>query len=270
MADVANTTPSPSRLLSIPAELRIEIYNLLLQHLLINPEHHDTYVLPNEWPKQDFSAYRTLHLVCKHVNREVKDLFFTKYLDNMTIYFDNALELRALMKRLRVLRRDHPLRGLRVSLRTECQVHDTSDEEADVQYAIYDFMTEQLQADRRSLRSICIRNALSGTTGWDPGDYSYCSYETKYRDGEQMNIMHIPGPRATGLEVTRRYIEGFHDHTAYDELAGTVGDLKLMGKYGSTDLEVWSWFDDEKEERARAKEKAANRRTTDLLDLLIR
>lgn len=58
-------TETETALLDIPSELRLRIYDFVLQPLLEVPEHYDTYVLPDEWPQTSLASYRALILSCK-------------------------------------------------------------------------------------------------------------------------------------------------------------------------------------------------------------
>ncbi|KAI6807648.1 hypothetical protein KC364_g13725 [Hortaea werneckii] len=82
-----------SPLLALPKELRLMIYDELFTPLIQRPEHFDTYVLPSEWPKIDFTPYRALLLTCKEVNEEATTHFEGHFLRDVMVFFDNVADL---------------------------------------------------------------------------------------------------------------------------------------------------------------------------------
>lgn len=89
-------------LLSLAPELRLNIYDAVLQHLLEIPEQHDTYILPEEYSKKSFADYHALLLTCREINSEIKQLFLTAYVDKITLFFDDCSKLYHLVERTHV------------------------------------------------------------------------------------------------------------------------------------------------------------------------
>ncbi|KAK4547049.1 hypothetical protein LTR36_001270 [Oleoguttula mirabilis] len=93
-----NTTSTPviesSPLLQLPSELRLLIFDALVEPLVQKPEHFDVYMLPSEWPKTELGTYTSTLLTCKQLYAEAKDHFETHYLSKITIYFYDPLALR--------------------------------------------------------------------------------------------------------------------------------------------------------------------------------
>lgn len=87
-------TPSDSMLLLMPKELRLLIYDELFESFTQRPKHFSTYVLPSEWPKNDFSSYISLQLTCQQLHAEVTTHFEGQYLPKTIVYFDNVPELK--------------------------------------------------------------------------------------------------------------------------------------------------------------------------------
>ena len=81
------------RLLRLPKELRLTIYDTLLEPLIDQGDVPDTYAFPDEWPKIDLSAYTNLVASCKQLHSEVKAHFEKCYLPGLTIFFDNTPQL---------------------------------------------------------------------------------------------------------------------------------------------------------------------------------
>ncbi|KAK5132991.1 hypothetical protein LTR08_008278 [Meristemomyces frigidus] len=90
--------PAWAMLLQLPKELRLLIYDLLFEPLLVQrPEHFDTYVLPPEWPEwpaADYKNLRSVLLTCQQMRAEAQWHFETHYLPKLTVYFDNVPDLR--------------------------------------------------------------------------------------------------------------------------------------------------------------------------------
>ncbi|KAI7285108.1 hypothetical protein KC345_g1890 [Hortaea werneckii] len=86
------TVSKHSPLLALPKELRLMIYDELFTPLIQRPEHFDTYVLPSEWPKVDFTPYRALLLTCKEVKEEATTHFEGHFLREVMVYFDNVVD----------------------------------------------------------------------------------------------------------------------------------------------------------------------------------
>ncbi|KAI6799389.1 hypothetical protein KC363_g1274 [Hortaea werneckii] len=89
-----STASKHSPLLALPKELRLVIYDELFTPLTQRPKHFDTYVLPSEWPRIDFTSYRALLLTCKEVKEEATTHFEGHFLRDVMVYFDNVVDLR--------------------------------------------------------------------------------------------------------------------------------------------------------------------------------
>lgn len=76
------------------------VYDELFTPLTQRPKHFDTYVLPSEWPRIDFTSYRALLLTCKEVKEEATTHFEGHYLRDVMVYFDNVVDLRDLHSKL--------------------------------------------------------------------------------------------------------------------------------------------------------------------------
>ncbi|KAK5728893.1 hypothetical protein LTR15_002034 [Elasticomyces elasticus] len=83
----------PSRLLALPKELRLIIYDMLFEPMTIRPDSFEIYVLFTEWPKVNTSIISKVAQICKQVNIEAKAHFETNFLSKIMLYFDNMLEL---------------------------------------------------------------------------------------------------------------------------------------------------------------------------------
>jgi len=72
--------------LDLPAELRIHIYEVFLEDLVVPLKHPwDDYPLTSR-----FQAYVNLLLTCRLTRREVKSLFRKEYADRIVLYFEQA------------------------------------------------------------------------------------------------------------------------------------------------------------------------------------
>lgn len=106
-------------LLSLPPELRLNIYDAVLRDLVEVPEHHDTYVLPEEWPKKSFADYHALLLTCREISSEIKHLFLTAYVDKITLFFDDCSKLYHFVERTHVpAEQGRRLQDMNISLRS--------------------------------------------------------------------------------------------------------------------------------------------------------
>lgn len=92
------------------------IYDELFAPLLQRPEHFDTYVLPSEWPKVDFTPYRALLLTCKEVKEEATTHFEGHFLRDVIVFFDNVFDLRKFYFKLRRASCLGKLGGMKVCL----------------------------------------------------------------------------------------------------------------------------------------------------------
>ncbi|KAK4900273.1 hypothetical protein LTR27_002497 [Elasticomyces elasticus] len=85
--------PSPSRLLALPKEIRLIVYDMLFDPMTIRPDNPESYVLITEWPKINTSIICKLAKVCKQVNNEAQAHFAANYLSKLVLYFDNVPDL---------------------------------------------------------------------------------------------------------------------------------------------------------------------------------
>lgn len=90
---MAAPAPSPSRLLALPKELRLIVYDMLFQPLTVRPDNFDVYVLYTEWPKRETGIISTLAKTCKTLSTETEDHFESQYLSSMILFFDNVPQL---------------------------------------------------------------------------------------------------------------------------------------------------------------------------------
>ncbi|KAK5691349.1 hypothetical protein LTR17_025656 [Elasticomyces elasticus] len=85
--------PSPSRLLALPKEIRLIVYDMLFDPMTIRPDNFESYVLITEWPKINTSIICKLAKVCKQVNNEAQAHFAANHLSKLVLYFDNVPDL---------------------------------------------------------------------------------------------------------------------------------------------------------------------------------
>ncbi|KAI7477388.1 hypothetical protein KC357_g4594 [Hortaea werneckii] len=95
-----STVSKHSPLLALPKELRLMVYDELFTPLTQRPKHFDTYVLPSEWPRIDFTSYKALLFTCKEVKEEATTHFEGHYLRDVMVYFDNVVDLRDFYSKL--------------------------------------------------------------------------------------------------------------------------------------------------------------------------
>lgn len=108
--------------LDLPSEMRLAIYDAVLQPLHATPEHYDTYVFPEEWPQKSFADYHSLLLTNKQISGEVQHFFLTDYVDKVTVFFDDCLELYGFAGKLCVYsQQGKRLQAMRLSLRSPTQ-----------------------------------------------------------------------------------------------------------------------------------------------------
>ncbi|KAI7526204.1 hypothetical protein KC331_g17096 [Hortaea werneckii] len=113
-----STVSKHSPLLALPKELRLMIYDELFAPLTQRPKHFDTYVLPSEWPKTDFTSYRALLLTCKEVKEEATTHFKGHFVRDVMIYFDDFVDLRNFYFKLERASDPEKLAEMRVCIHT--------------------------------------------------------------------------------------------------------------------------------------------------------
>ncbi|KAI6863272.1 hypothetical protein KC343_g6510 [Hortaea werneckii] len=113
-----STASKHSPLLALPKELRLMIYDELFTPLIQRPEHFDTYVLPSEWPKIDFTPYRALSLTCKEVKEEATTHFDGHFLGDVMVFFDNVANLASFYFKIENTRSWERLANIRACLHT--------------------------------------------------------------------------------------------------------------------------------------------------------
>ncbi|KAI6994741.1 hypothetical protein KC359_g4475 [Hortaea werneckii] len=113
-----STASKHSPLLALPKELRLVIYDELFTPLTQRPKHFDTYVLPSEWPRIDFTSYRALLLTCKEVKEEATTHFEGHFLRDVMVYFDNVVDLRNFYFKIKRASDPEKLAGMWVCLHT--------------------------------------------------------------------------------------------------------------------------------------------------------
>ena len=222
--------PTP-KLSALPMyiDLRLCMYDLLFQDLLVDPKHLDTFVLPNEWPVKSFALYRTLALVCKQANYEVKD---QRYVGNITIYFDNVPALYKFSQQISTLRPEHAYQKLQVSLRTPVLARSWTNRCMDqLNKATTSFMRQCgdfIPLGALFMSTTFPRCVCEGPRGIS-GHQDYGLVDAKTRNGR---LIHTRQPRAASskMGLTLRQIHGTCGGR-YAELRGRVEDL------------VWKKFD---------------------------
>jgi len=107
-------------LMKLPKEVRLNVYDCLFTDLTIGRQREvaDLTVIhpPDEWPVNDFSAYRNLLLTCKEVHDEAKSLWENMYIRHCRFNFWKVPELYRVAKLLADL--GGPYRRVSYSLRT--------------------------------------------------------------------------------------------------------------------------------------------------------
>ncbi|KAK5126639.1 hypothetical protein LTR85_009573 [Meristemomyces frigidus] len=102
--ETTTTTVQPrSALQRLPTELRLHIYDYLLEPMLELPEHLDTYMVPSEWPKLDLNTYTSMLLTCKDLRQEWKPYFEKHFLPKLMLYFDSVTDLLDFQSKVRKL-----------------------------------------------------------------------------------------------------------------------------------------------------------------------
>ena len=94
------------------------IYDELFAPFIQRPEHFDTYVLPSEWPKIDFTSYRALLLTCKEVKEEATTHFEGHFVRDVMVFFDYAVDFRKFYFKLKKTRSWERLANMRACLHT--------------------------------------------------------------------------------------------------------------------------------------------------------
>ncbi|GAB1736462.1 hypothetical protein NU219Hw_g7612t1 [Hortaea werneckii] len=113
-----STESEHSPLLALPKELRLMIYDELFTPLTQRPKHFDTYVLPSEWPKIDFTPYTALLLTCKEVKEEARTHFEGHFAPDVMVFFDNVVSLRRFYFKIKETCNWEKLAGMQVCLHT--------------------------------------------------------------------------------------------------------------------------------------------------------
>ncbi|KAI6837144.1 hypothetical protein KC340_g4511 [Hortaea werneckii] len=113
-----STVSKHSPLLALPKELRLMIYDELFTPLIQRPKHFDTYVLPSEWPKIDFTSYRALLLTCKEVKEETTTHFEGHFSRDVMVFFDNLVDLRNFYSKLEKASSSEKLAEMQACLHT--------------------------------------------------------------------------------------------------------------------------------------------------------
>lgn len=83
---------SKPTLLTMPAEVRLRIYDCVLEPLVIRtmPEYY--YMFADEWRGLMLRDYHSLVVSCKLINGEVQQHFEQYYLPNTTLFFDDVVK----------------------------------------------------------------------------------------------------------------------------------------------------------------------------------
>ncbi|TKA32369.1 hypothetical protein B0A50_01475 [Salinomyces thailandicus] len=113
----AMTAKTAPKLLTLPKEVRLLIYDQLFEPLVQRPEHFDTYVLPCEWPENDFSIVPALLGTCKQLHQEAKAHFEKHFLENVIVYFDHVGRLREFCEKIERLLEREKYERMQVCLR---------------------------------------------------------------------------------------------------------------------------------------------------------
>jgi len=88
---VVQTTTSTSKLLDLPPELRCIIYHFYFTDLV--EAHEDDaarFLLPTEWPNNDFTGYISLILTCKLINGEAVPVFKKHFTSRVKLHFETV------------------------------------------------------------------------------------------------------------------------------------------------------------------------------------
>ena len=248
---------SEPTLLHLPLELRLVIYDLVLQHLLVDPEHHNTYVFPTEWPTKSFARYRALLLTCKQVNMEVADLFSTKYAAEVTIYYDNVRDLRPLVEQSRMLGPDHPLHKLKISLRTE-QGTDPNDFREQIREVMIAQFPREVRPDIRHCWSYVFGMPLS----WPCRFENLVSLDSTLRMNSKIEVLRFSAMNSSSMEVTVRQMAGLGSEYQYEELKGNFRDLAWPKRFEKEELQ--QYFDMKYTGWRKTRSRANKRRTSRL------
>ena len=121
-------------LLALPSELRLQIYDILFEPMVKEPEHHDSFMLPAEWPKlstqkSELRTYTSVISTCKAIRDEAKDHFEDHFMPRLTLYFDNVPALHSFCSTVAVL--DLTYWNIKFSLRSNYYAFHTLSEYED-------------------------------------------------------------------------------------------------------------------------------------------
>ena len=247
-------TTTSSRLLSLPKELRLLIYDFIFEPLVQRPEHFDTVVLPSEWPETDLGTYHSLTLVCKQLHAEAQTHFESQFLGRVIIYFTNVPDLHDFCEAVRNLPEPQKYGGMQICLRTSRYLYH--DEELDDDDFLTDCQDTQEEWDEEdALLSIALRDldfhinwfistqpgfhkqydyALSGLCEEDspcdgpPSAHAVAHHLITHatREGSRVDTIHFPmGRRARPSVKISTHQVCQHGQCAYSTMVCSVQDV---------------------------------------------
>ncbi|KAK4889395.1 hypothetical protein LTR27_011841 [Elasticomyces elasticus] len=169
---------TPTSIFDLPGELRNVVYGYALDNLVEAPCHpYDK--LPENSRLEHYTA---LLQTSKQVKEEVQSLFLHDYLDRITFYFTNPVELVQFARELMSRPDWRPLSSARFYLFTGLGVNNHYDQ-YELQQSTETLWKHQLDYDR--------------VWKYPPGQYLYQSYESSWRSEqwkpEEHGFRHLPG-----------------------------------------------------------------------------
>ncbi|KAK5126637.1 hypothetical protein LTR85_009571 [Meristemomyces frigidus] len=250
--DTASTTtaaePRPS-FLAMPKELRLQVYDELLEPLIRRPEHFDTYVLPSEWPKNDLTPYTSLLFTSRQICEEVKDYFESRYLPKIfVLYLDNLNDLYALKQKLAATAEPSKYGALQICLRSGSCTFDKGkvnlgwgrkrkkqsqllDRLQDMRVNTRTFMMTQPGFDPvclHALRGLCSRDLGGHIAKWVKAESLVAKLVTQStRDGKTIDTLQVAkrGGRARPSVKISVHQVCLHVESSYSVMTAAMKDL---------------------------------------------
>ncbi|KAH9827012.1 hypothetical protein Tdes44962_MAKER09878 [Teratosphaeria destructans] len=221
---------TPFRLMDVPAELRLLVYDHLLAPVTIKPLHLDTFMLPDEFPNTAalLQPYLNLIQTCKTIREEAKPHFEKRYLARMTFYFEHATPVHRFCESTSILGR--PYSDANILFHTNSiETSDTESPVLPLRVDAFRFMLhnvddfhgahpEYIFMDyRQCLHRFPSTEAEGNRRALVAGAVAFGGIE---RNGRGLDVVRIPGVAGSGTRVyMRSTCDGrLGDHQAYFDI----------------------------------------------------